>query len=79
MYVLISETLLTDTFHAGRADYLIIRDNGDIEGWRNAGVQTTVESWESLGVVSTGKSFPDLQGIRFVDVSLILLYVLVEC
>ena len=64
--------ILTAISPTGRADYLVIRDNGDIEGWRNAGVQSVVESWQSLGVVSSGKSFPDLQGIRFVDVSVLM-------
>jgi len=42
-------------------------------------VLPTVESWQSLGLVSTGKSFSDLQGIRFVDVRPDTLYVLLHC
>ena len=68
--------MLSIIYSVGRADYLVLRENGDIEGWRNAGVLPTVESWQALGIVSTGKSFPDLQGIRFVDVSFSLPYIL---
>lgn len=58
----------------------MILDNGDIQGWRNGGNQASglPEFWENLGIVSSGKTFPDLEGIRFVDVSfstLVLIYV----
>lgn len=59
---------LTKRF-AGRADYLVLHDNGDVDAWRNSGVQLYVEYWQHLGIVSSGKTFEDLIGVRFVDVS----------
>lgn len=57
----------------GRADYGVIRDNGDIAFWRNGGVNDKPEYWQSLGVRSTIKApstgsgnFP---GIRFEDLN----------
>ena len=61
-------SISTNNSFLGRADYLVIHDNGDVEAWRNSGVALHVEYWQHLGIVSSGKTFGDLTGIRFVDV-----------
>jgi len=65
--ILIS-SISTNYSQLGRADYLVLHDNGDVEAWRNCGAVHHVEYWQHLGIVSSGKSFGDLTGIRFVDV-----------
>lgn len=64
-----SRVRIADIDGDGRADYLIIHNNGNIEGWRSGGVGDYVEMWQHLGIVSSGKSFADLDGIRFVDIN----------
>ncbi|KAH8586344.1 hypothetical protein B0O99DRAFT_702959 [Bisporella sp. PMI_857] len=65
----LSRVRIADVDGDGRADYAIIRDNGDIEAWRNGGVLPTVAHWQNLGIVSSGKTFNDLSGIRLVDIN----------
>lgn len=64
---------LADIDGDGRGDYGVIKDNGDIEFWRNGWVNDSPDYWQSLGVRSTIKApstgeenFP---GIRFEDIN----------
>jgi hypothetical protein len=53
----------------GRDDYLIVRDNGDVYAYRNAGNAEKPAFWEDLGMIFKGNGMPDIEGVRFVDVS----------
>jgi len=52
----------------GRADYMIVDDGGNIQAWRNSGVEDK-PSWQALGRRFDAKGMGDRNGVRFEDIN----------
>ncbi|KAK4198547.1 hypothetical protein QBC40DRAFT_308196 [Triangularia verruculosa] len=52
----------------GRADYMIIDNNGNVRAWRNSGT-TDTPSWQPLGLRFSAKGMGDMRGVRFEDIN----------
>lgn len=59
---------LADIDGDGRVDYLGIDDSGNVQGWRNAGIEENgMPSWIPMGIINSGGTMGDIDGIRFVS------------
>ncbi|KAK5734764.1 hypothetical protein LTR17_008695 [Elasticomyces elasticus] len=53
----------------GRVDYMVVHSDGQIFGWRNAGVKAKPSFWQYLGQVFDGSGVGDHAGFKFVDIN----------
>jgi hypothetical protein len=63
---------LADIDGDGRVDYLGLDADGNVHGWRNVGtIETTTPTWVDMGIVNSGGTMGDVDGVRFVCLSIL--------